>query len=66
MFSLPAVIRAQPARLPLKLLLTAEAFGFGPSAAIAQIFKFLREYVHTIAFAGTGHTLDIQRPLYYD
>lgn len=49
-----------------RLLLNAEAFGFGPTAAIADCFPFLRKHFSTIGFAGTGHTLDLQRPLAYD
>ncbi len=49
-----------------RLLLNAEAFGFGPTAAIADCFPFLRKQFSTIGFVGTGHTLDLQRPLAYD
>lgn len=49
-----------------RLLLNAEAFGFGPTAAIADCFPFFREYFSTIGFIGSGHTLDLQRPLAYD
>ena len=49
-----------------RLLLNAEAFGFGPTAAIADCFPFLRKHFSTIGFVGTGHTLDLQRPLAYD
>jgi hypothetical protein len=49
-----------------RLLLNAEAFGFGPTAAIADCFPFLRKHFNTIGFVGTGHTLDLQRPLAYD
>lgn len=49
-----------------KLLLNAEPFGFGPSAAIASFFPYLREHFSRIGFVGTGHTLDLQRNLPYD
>jgi hypothetical protein len=49
-----------------RLLLNAEAFGFGPTAAIADCFPFLKQRLGTIGFIGTGHTLDLQRPLAYD
>ncbi len=49
-----------------RLLLNAEAFGFGPTAAIADCFPFLKERFSTIGFIGSGHTLDLQRPLAYD
>lgn len=49
-----------------RLLLNAEAFGFGPTAAIADVFPHLRNSFGYIGFAGTGHTLDLQRHLPYD
>jgi hypothetical protein len=49
----------------IKLLLNAEPFGFGPTAAIATFFPTLYEQFETIAFAGKGHTLDLQRNLPY-
>jgi len=56
---------------PVKLLVNAESFGFGPSAAIASFFPYLREHFDHIAYVGTGHSLDLQRTLeangiYYD
>lgn len=48
-----------------RLLLNAEPFGFGPTAAIAECFPYLRPLFSTIGFAGRGHTLDLQRPLPY-
>lgn len=53
---------------PLKtsLLLNAEPFGFGPSAAIATFFPYLRERFDMIGYVGKGHTLDLQRRLPYD
>ena len=50
----------------LRLLLNAEAFGFGPTAAIADCFPHLRKLFGTIGYVGKGHTLDLQRPLPYD
>ncbi|MCB1136931.1 MAG: hypothetical protein KDK78_11735 [Chlamydiia bacterium] len=49
-----------------RLLLNAEAFGFGTTAAIADFFPSLRGEFEHIAFAGSGHTLDLQRGLAYD
>lgn len=50
----------------LKLLLNAEAFGYGPSSAIADFFPHLKERFEFVAYAGAGHTLDLQGPLPYD
>lgn len=50
----------------MKLLLNAEPFGFGPTAAIAECFPHLKSHFAGIGFAGKGHTLDLQRPLAYD
>ncbi len=52
--------------LPLRVLVTAQAFGFGPAAAMAQVFEYLRPRVRTLAFAGAGHTCDLHRNLPYD
>jgi hypothetical protein len=52
--------------LPLRVLVTAQAFGFGPAAAMAQVFEHLRPRVHYLAFAGAGHTCDIHMQLPYD
>lgn len=49
-----------------RLLLNAEAFGFGPTAAIADCFPYLRGHFKHIGYVGAGHTLDLQRPLAYD
>lgn len=49
-----------------RLLLNAEAFGFGPTAAIAECFPHLRGNFKTIGYVGAGHTLDLQKPLAYD
>lgn len=49
-----------------RLLVNAEPFGFGPTAAIADCFPFLREHFGTLGYVGVGFTLDLQRPLPYD
>ncbi len=49
-----------------RLLLNAEPFGFGPTAAIASFFPYLRERFSWIGYVGSGHTLDLQRMLPYD
>ncbi len=49
-----------------RLLLNAEPFGFGPTAAIADCFPFLREHFSKVGYVGVGFTLDLQRPLPYD
>lgn len=49
-----------------KLLLNAEPFGFGPTAAIAEFFPHLRAHFETIGYIGSGHSLDLQRDLGYD
>lgn len=56
--------RIEPSREGL--LLNAEAFGFGPSVAVASIFPYLRSRFKNIGFVGTGHTLDVQRKLPYN
>ena len=68
-----ADLQAQPDRverlteaLPLRVLVIAQAFGFGPAAAMAQVFDHLRPRVRYLAFAGTGHTCDIHMDLPYD
>lgn len=50
----------------LRLLTNAEPFGFGPTAAIADCFPYLREEFATIGYVGRGHTLSLQRKLPYD
>lgn len=52
--------------LPFKLLLNAEGFGFGPTAAIADFFPHLRKHFAYMGFAGSGHCLDLQRSFDYD
>lgn len=49
-----------------RLLLNAEPFGFGPSAAIASFFPHLRAHFDIIGYVGKRHTLDLQRKLPYD
>jgi hypothetical protein len=51
---------------PLRLLLNAEPFGFGPSAAIAGFFPHLRPHFAEIGYIGKKHTLDLQKTLPYD
>ncbi len=48
------------------ILLNAEAFGFGPAAAIAEILPHLRTRFARIGYLGAAHTLDLQRGLPYD
>lgn len=48
-----------------RLLLNAEPFGFGPTAAIADCFPYLREHFGEVGYVGVGFTLDLQRPLPY-
>jgi hypothetical protein len=48
------------------LLLNAEPFGFGPTAAIADFFPHLRRVFGKLGYIGVGHTLDLQRKLPYD
>lgn len=50
----------------LKLLLNAEPFGFGPTAAIATFFPYLREKFEYIGYLGKNHTLDLQKDLSYE
>jgi len=54
------------ARLPHRLLLNAEPFGFGPTAAIASFFPYLRDAFASVGYVGKKHTLDLQRNLPYD
>ncbi len=48
------------------LLLNAEAFGFGPAAATAQLFHELRSQKRQLGYLGEGHTVTIQENLPYD
>lgn len=59
----------------MKILLNAEAFGFGPSAAISAIFDILQQHFSSdtykenntlqLDYIGQGHTLDLQSKLSY-
>lgn len=51
----------------MKILLNAEAFGFGPAAAIAVIFHILKDNFndYQLDYIGQGHTLDLQSKLSY-
>lgn len=51
----------------MKILLNAEAFGFGPSAGASVIFDILKNHFndYTIDYIGQGHTLDLQSKLNY-
>ncbi|HLC56419.1 MAG TPA: hypothetical protein VJJ23_04240 [Candidatus Nanoarchaeia archaeon] len=49
-----------------RLLLNAEPFGFGPAAAIASFFPYLKKYFNNIGYVGKNHTLDLQRNLNYN
>lgn len=53
-------------KIEVKVLMNAEPFGFGPSAAIAEMVPHLRNRVSTLSFIGSGHTLDLQSKLPYD
>lgn len=48
-----------------RLLLNAEPFGFGPSAAIASVFPHLCEAFEVVSYVGKHHTLDLQNGLDY-
>lgn len=47
------------------LLCTAEAFGFGPSAALHQIIPHLREHGYDLSYMGCGWTLEMHTPSMY-
>src|SRR5690348_12002820 len=64
--ALPTIDEPSRTVLPLRVLVTAQAFGFGPAAAMAQVFHYLRSRVHYLGFAGAGHTWDIHMRLPYD
>ena len=53
----------------MKILMNAEAFGFGPSALIANLYSCMKQSQafkeYQIDYAGTGHSLDLQRKLSY-
>ena len=50
----------------LKILLNAEPFGFGPAAAIANIFDLIKDKGYIIDYIGEGHTNDLQLKLNYN
>ncbi|MBU0799501.1 MAG: hypothetical protein KKA05_00715 [Alphaproteobacteria bacterium] len=60
------MVRKATRKSPLRLLLNAEPFGFGPTAAIAGFFPHLRPHFDTIGYMGKKHTLDLQKVLPYD
>jgi hypothetical protein len=62
----PDIVEPLTGPLPLRVLVTAQAFGFGPAAAMAQVFDHLRPRVGYLAFAGAGHTCDLHVDLPYD
>jgi hypothetical protein len=64
--SQPDVAPPRTGPLPLRVLVTAQAFGFGPAAAMAQVFDHLRPRVRYLAYAGSGHTCDLHGNLAYD
>ncbi len=47
------------------LLCTAEAFGFGPSAALHQIHPHLRDLGYNLGYLGCGWTLDMHTARMY-
>lgn len=49
-----------------KVLMNAEAFGFGPTAAIAEFFPYLRSQVAYLGYIGKGHTFNLQSSLPYN
>lgn len=51
----------------MKILLNAEAFGFGPSAGASVIFDIIKNNFsdYVVDYIGQGHTLDLQSKLSY-
>lgn len=49
-----------------KILFNAEPFGFGPTAAIGNIFPYVREHARHLCYIGEKHTLDIQSKYPYN
>ena len=49
-----------------KVLFNAEPFGFGPSAAIGEIFPYVRKQASHLCYIGEEHTLDIQSSYPYN
>lgn len=52
----------------MKVLMNAEAFGFGPSATIASLFPHLKNLscITELSFCGESHSLDLQKKLSYN
>lgn len=50
----------------VRLLINSEPFGFGPTAAMADFFPFLRERFAHMAFIAGHHCLDLHWKLGYD
>jgi hypothetical protein len=48
-----------------RLLMNAQPFGFGPTAAVASLAPLLHQHGITLAYIGQGHTLDLQKSLPY-
>mgnify|MGYP005849256487 CR=1 FL=1 len=57
---------SNPTLSKLKVIMNAEAFGFGPTAAIASFFPELRNLIGEIAYIGEGHSLNLQKSLAYN
>lgn len=55
-------------RKSMKILLNAEAFGFGPSASVSAIFDIIKNNFsdYILDYIGQGHTLDLQAKLPYN
>ncbi len=49
-----------------RILLNAEPFGFGPTAAVATFFPYIRDSFEFVGYLGKSHTLDLQKDLPYD
>ena len=56
----PDIVERLTGPLPMRVLVTAQAFGFGPAAAMAQVFDHLRPRVRYLAFAGEVHVTTSQ------
>lgn len=65
-FCVSSLANAEGAETPCRgLLLNAESFGFGPTAAIAQVFPRLAGEYPRIGYIGEPHTLGLQKDLPY-
>jgi hypothetical protein len=62
----PAAAGDECTPILLRLLANAEPFGFGPAAAMAEIFPHLRPRLKTMGYIGKGHALDLHGNLPYD